>query len=86
MYSIMYTKSRLIIAQETVRVTDVKNSYWMEVEGVKRCLDNIILNDHGVETGTLDTDGYRSIRADLCLLLRSRYEHSEKKFVLMFRV
>ena len=61
MYSIMETNSRLIIAQETVRVTDVKNSYWMEVEGVKRCLDNITLNDHGVETGTLDTDRHPSI-------------------------
>ena len=53
-YSTMDTKSRLIISQETVRVTDVKNSFWMEVEGLKRCLD--ILNDYGLETSTLPTD------------------------------
>ena len=62
-YSIMDTKSRLIIAQETVRVTDVKNSYWMEVEGLKQCLDK--LNDHGVEICTLATDRHPSIRKTL---------------------
>ena len=59
-YSIMDTKSRLIIAQETIRVTDVKNSYWMEVEGLKQCLDK--LNDHGVEICTLATDRHPSVR------------------------
>ena len=62
-YSIMDTKSRLIIAQETVRVTDVKNSYWMEVEGLKQCLDK--LNDDGVEICTLATDRHASIRKTL---------------------
>ena len=62
-YSIMDTQSRLIIAQETVRVTEVKNSYWMEVEGMKRCLHN--LGDHGVEISTLATDRHPSIRKTL---------------------
>lgn len=59
-YFIMDTDSQLIIAQETVRVTEVKNSYWMEVEGLKRCLDN--LTDHGVKITTLATDRHPSIR------------------------
>ena len=59
----MDTKSRLIIAQETVRVTDVKNSYWMEVERLKQCLDK--LNDDGVEICTLSTDQHPSIRKTL---------------------
>ena len=37
-YSTMDTKSRLIIGLGTVRVTDVKNSFWMEVEGTETVL------------------------------------------------
>ena len=56
----MDTHSKLIIAQETIRVTEVKNSYWMAVEGVKRCLHNI--SDHGVEIASLATVRHPSVR------------------------
>ena len=62
-YSTMDTDSRLIIAQETVRVTEVKNSYRMEVEWLKRCLDN--LSDHRVQITTLAIDRHLSIRKTL---------------------
>ena len=48
------THSKLLIAQKTVRVTAVKNSYWMEVEGLKCCLNNI--SDDGVEISSLATE------------------------------
>ena len=35
-YSLLDDASGVIIAEETIHVTEVANSYWLEIEGVKR--------------------------------------------------
>ena len=40
-YTIMHVDSHLILAQETIHVTEVNNSYWLEPEGLQRCLNSL---------------------------------------------
>ncbi|XP_036840585.1 uncharacterized protein LOC118965491 isoform X1 [Oncorhynchus mykiss] len=58
-----WTASHLILTQETVDGADVKNSYWLETEGLERCLQHI--EAHGCVVETLTTDRHASVRVFL---------------------
>eukprot|EP00063_Salmo_salar_P012852 XP_013987687.1 PREDICTED: uncharacterized protein LOC106565277 isoform X3 [Salmo salar] len=62
-YTILDSASHLILAQETVHVTEVKSSYWLETEGLERCLQHI--ESHGCSIETLATDRHPSVRVHL---------------------
>lgn len=75
-YTVMDYSSTLIMAQETVRVTEVKNSYWMETEGLDRCLK--FLDDHSVQVQVLATDQHPAATK----LMRTEYPRIRHQFDL----
>ena len=67
-YSQLDDASGLIITQETIHVTEVANSYWLEIEGMKRSIDKVLVSSDFV------------LRKHRCCILQSciimyRYTH-----------
>ena len=40
-YTMMDSKESLVLAMNVVKKTEVKNSYWMELEGFRRCMSDL---------------------------------------------
>lgn len=75
-YTLLDTASNLIIAQQSVKVTEVNNSYWLEVEGARRCLQTVDSCD--IKVAVLATDRHSGVRK----MIREEWSHIEHEYDL----
>lgn len=64
----------LVLASNVLSVTEVANSHAMELEGLKRCLND--LEAHAINFVGIVTDRHKSVRS----FLRSQYPEVEHQF------
>lgn len=77
-YTLMDTTSHLILAQETVRVTDdnIPNSYWLEPVGLELCIKE--LDQYNCNIKTIATDRHPSVQK----IMRGSYPHITHEYDL----
>jgi hypothetical protein len=68
-YTLLDTATNMILSQETVKCTEVNNSYWLEIEGLSRALNN--LEAHSNTVSVLTTDRHGGVRK----FMSQQHEH-----------
>ena len=56
-YTLLDNDSNLIVSTETVKSTEVDNSYWLDIEGLRRCLDHMSAQGNNISILTTDRHG-----------------------------
>ena len=59
-HMLLHSLSHPLVVQDSIHVAEVKNSYWLELEGLERCLCTI--TRHDVHTAVLGTDRHPGMK------------------------